>query len=58
MRLWVFCAMCGTEKLIRFDNPTPADGDKTLANVIEDSSWIVQRNGNSLDIYCSKKCAA
>lgn len=56
MRLEINCAMCGREKVILIENTVRA-AKKSFASVIQNDDWIVQRNGENFDIYCSKKCA-
>lgn len=56
MRLEINCAMCGREKDILIENTVRA-AKRSFTSVIQNDDWIVQRNGENFDIYCSKKCA-
>jgi hypothetical protein len=55
MILEVCCAMCGKEKRIEV---APVGGNVDADKSIKGAGWIVQQNGQHLDIYCSKQCAA
>jgi hypothetical protein len=55
MRLEIDCAMCGRSREIAI--PTDKGEPKKLRQIIEDSGWIVQQNGENFDTYCCAKCA-
>lgn len=59
MRIELSCAMCGAEKTVEAD--TKGARTMTVWQFVENAAvaagWIVQRNGDYLDLYCSKKCA-
>lgn len=56
MTLGLFCAMCAKER--EFELETGGlDGTTPIQDVIRSFGWIVQKNGEHLDIYCSKRCA-
>ena len=54
------CAMCGKvnhDAHMETDEVNKLNAD-TIQKEVEATGWIVQRNGESMDIYCSKECAA
>lgn len=57
--LKITCCMCGNE----FPNEIEADKKKQLTvkhikTTLEKSRWIVEVNGEHIDTYCCKYCAA
>jgi hypothetical protein len=56
MKLEIYCSMCGKEKEIPIKSEV-VGAEMTLQRVVAGTGWITQQNGQSFDIYCSKKCA-
>lgn len=60
MKIEIYCSMCGAEKVFSAQKPgtyfnTPVID---LLKPAIKKGWVVQQNGDNLDIYCSKRCAA
>jgi hypothetical protein len=60
----ITCSMCGGME--RYSKPHPLEivingakdlDQQALKKQIEAQGWIVQLNGDSIDTYCTKKCA-
>ena len=59
--LEVNCSMCFPPKKppLRLDISAPIDlRRKALRELIEKEGWIVEFNGQNIDTYCTKACAA
>jgi len=57
----VSCAMCGKSftGTVAMDDLNRS-GERIVRDVIETQikgTWLVQKNGDYVDVYCSKRCA-
>lgn len=56
IQIKIDCAMCMTST--NYVTCDIVDGKIDLKKCIERTGWITQQNGESFDIYCSKRCAS
>lgn len=56
MRLETYCVMCGKDLIVDIGHKLRCE--TTIAEILKPSRWIIQQNGENLDLYCSKKCAS
>jgi len=60
MEVILSCAMCGREKKAQVSlcGADPAKlAAQTVADIAREARFIVQINGDNVDLYCSKRCA-
>ena len=57
--LTLHCGRCSRIKEVSFDAANMSAEDLIRAAAVASGRmWVIQRNGDTLDTYCSKKCAA